>query len=258
MTRAPMYSSSVSGFLNIACGMPSALLPLRDADLAEVLAPRAARAHRVRGDEGEHRVRPAGAIGPGGVAREGAEAAQHQAEGIDMVGVAADAGHDVCVAGLHRARGAAHRHHARSAAHRDVVQPARAHAQVLRQAHRRVGRQRKAGHAQAVDRVLGHARLLDQLGQHTAQEPRRTVRGEALVGHRHRHRHGHAFVAAPRHDWRFFIARVSMQFGWPGSVCASAWSVRAVPSATASAAARRRRPRSPAPCSRPAAAVRAA
>ena len=24
MTRAPMYSSSVSGFLNIACGMPSA------------------------------------------------------------------------------------------------------------------------------------------------------------------------------------------------------------------------------------------
>ena len=59
------------------------------------------------------------------VAREVREAAEHLAERLDVVGVGGDAGDDVGVARLHRARGAAQRHHARRAAGRDVVEPAR-------------------------------------------------------------------------------------------------------------------------------------
>ena len=48
-----------------------------------------------------------------------------------MVGIGADAGYDVGIAGLHRARRPAQSHHGRRAAHRHMVEPARRHAQVL-------------------------------------------------------------------------------------------------------------------------------
>ncbi len=190
-------------------------------DAAEVLALRAELAHVVGGDEGEDRVRPAGAIGVAGVAREGGEAAQHEPERIDVVGVARQAGHDVGVARLHRARGAAQRHHAGSAAVGNEVQPARRDAQVLRHAHGGVGAEREAADGEAVDLVLRDARLAHQRFQRLAQEPVRAVGGIALVGHRHRHGDGNAFVAeAPGHATLFFMARVSMQCAWPGSCCA--------------------------------------
>ena len=171
---------------------------LGDADAAEVLAPRAVGAHVVRGDEGEHRVRPARAIRIGRVAREQAEAAERLAERLDVVGVARDAGDDLGVARLDGARGAAHRHHAGGAAQRQVVEPARGEAEVLRQAHRRVGRQREARHAQAVDVVLGDARLAHQFGQHPADEPVRAMRRVAHIGHGDRHGHGDAFITFAR------------------------------------------------------------
>jgi hypothetical protein len=99
---------------------------LRDGDAAEVLARRAVRPHVGRGDEREDRVRPARSVRVARVAREVREAAEHLPERLDVVRVGRDAGDDVGVARLHRARGAAQRHHARGAAGRDVVEPARA------------------------------------------------------------------------------------------------------------------------------------
>ena len=124
---------------------------LGDGDAAEVLARRAVRAHVGGGDEGEDRVRPARAVRVAGVAREVREAAEHLPERLDVVGVGGDAGDDVGVARLHRARGAAQRHHARGAAGRDVVEPARRQAQVLGHADGGVGREREAADGEAVD-----------------------------------------------------------------------------------------------------------
>ena len=98
-----------------------------------------------------------------------------------MVGVGGDAGDDVGVARLHRARGAAQRHHARRAAGRDVVEPARRKAQVLGDADGGVGREREAADGEAVDLVLGDSRALDQRLDRLADEPVRAVRRVAHV-----------------------------------------------------------------------------
>ena len=71
-----------------------------------------------------------------------------------MVGVARDAGHDVGVARLHRARRAPQRHDAARAAEGHVVEPARREAEVLGEADRGVGREREARDGETVDLVL--------------------------------------------------------------------------------------------------------
>ena len=92
-----------------------------------------------------------------------------------MVGVGANAGDDLGVAGLHGTRGAAQGHHARGAAGGDVVQPARAQAQVLGDAHGGVRRHRETADGQAIDLLLGDAAGLHQGLQRPADEPVRAV-----------------------------------------------------------------------------------
>ena len=71
-----------------------------------------------------------------------------------MVGVPGDAGDNVGIAGLHRARGAAKRDDAACPAHRDMVEPAWGETEVLGQADRCVREQGEAGSAQTVDSRL--------------------------------------------------------------------------------------------------------
>ncbi|MNS77874.1 hypothetical protein D3C72_1114660 [compost metagenome] len=196
---------------------------LVDADATEVFARGTVGAHVVGGDEREDRVRAARAVGVARIAREVAEAAQRLAEGVDVVGVGAHAGDDVGIARLHGTRGAAQAHHARGTAGGHVVEPARRQAQVLRDAHGRVGREREAAQAQPVDLFLGHAAGLHQRVDGLADEPVRGARGVAHVGHGDGHRDRDAFVGKPvafRHACLFFMERVSMQWPWPGSDCA--------------------------------------
>ena len=111
-----------------------------------------------------------------------------------MVGVGGDAGDDVGIARLHRARRAAQAHHARGAAGRHMVEPARRQAQVLGHADRGVGREREAAQAQAVDLRLRQAAGLHQRLERLADEPVGAVRRVAHVGHGDRHGHRDAFV----------------------------------------------------------------
>ena len=128
--------------------------PLGDAELAEVLAPRAVRAHVVVGEEREARVRPARSVRINRIARELAEARDGVPEGIDVIGVPREAGDDRGVAGLHCARGAPQRDHAARAAHRDVIQPARRQPEMLHQADRGVGEEQETRDGDAVDVLL--------------------------------------------------------------------------------------------------------
>ena len=196
--RAARYCSSVSGVLNSAPGFFSAL-----ARWATAMRPKSSRvapyfAHVGGGDEREDRVRPARAVRIARVAREVREAAEHLPERLDVVGIGGDAGDDVGVSRLHRARGAAQRHHARRAAGRDVVEPARAEAEVLGDADGGVGREREAADGEAVDLFLGDPRSLDQRIDRPADEPVRAVRRVADVRHGHRHRDGDALVGTAR------------------------------------------------------------
>ena len=198
---------------------------LIDADAPEVLSGGTGRAHRVVGDEGEHRVGPARTVGVRGIARELAEAAQHLAKRIDVIGVGCDAGHDVGVARLHCTRGPAHRHHARGAAGGDVVEPAWRQAQVLSDAHRGVGRQREAADREAVELLFLQPRDVAQAPQGLADEPVCTADRVPHVRHGHGHREHHAVVTATRHVGGLrFSARVSMQCGSAGNCAAIALS----------------------------------
>ncbi len=71
-----------------------------------------------------------------------------------MVGVTRKAGDHTGVTGLYRAGGPAQTDHTAGPAHRDMVKPARAHAQVLGQTNGGIGHQRETGHAHAVDIVF--------------------------------------------------------------------------------------------------------
>ena len=116
--------------------------------------------------------------------------------------------------------------YAAGATHGDVVQPARAHAQMLDQAHGGIGRQRETGHAQAVYVRLGHAGLPDQRAQCAPQPPVGGVRGIALVRDRDGQGRHDAVIAQAAHrgaSWRFFMPVVSTQRAVPGKVGASAF-----------------------------------
>ncbi len=71
-----------------------------------------------------------------------------------MVGVAGDAGDDIGIAVLHSAGRAPQRDHAAGAAEGQMIQPARAEAEMLRQSDSRIGKQREARDAEAVDLIL--------------------------------------------------------------------------------------------------------
>ncbi len=131
------------------------VVALSHADLAEVLARRAVGAHVVRSEKCKAGVRSAGPVREHGIAREHAEAAETLAERVDVVGVGADAGDHIGIAGLDRAQRAAHRHDAAGAAERDMIQPSDGDAEVLGQPDRRVGRQHEAAETQAVDLAFG-------------------------------------------------------------------------------------------------------
>jgi hypothetical protein len=127
---------------------------LRNTELAEILARRAVFLHVVGGEESEAGVRPAGAIRINRVARELAEVREREAKGIDVVRIAGDAGYDVRVARLHRARRAAQRHYTARTTQRDMVEPARRQPQMLRETDGGVGSERKARDGEPVDLVL--------------------------------------------------------------------------------------------------------
>jgi hypothetical protein len=107
---------------------------LRDRDLAKVLAPRAERPHVIARDQREARIGSAGAVGIDGVLVEAREVLERVAEGIDMVGVAGDAGHDAGIARLHRPRGAAECCNRARAAERNGVDPPHTQAEMLGEA----------------------------------------------------------------------------------------------------------------------------
>ena len=91
-------------------GIGQGVLALGDAELAEVLPGRPVRAHIVRCQEGEVSVGAAGTVGIDGILGVLAETAEHLAEAVHMVGVAGDTGHQVGIAALHGAGGAAQGH----------------------------------------------------------------------------------------------------------------------------------------------------
>ena len=127
------------------------VVALRDAELAEILAPRAIAVHVILGDQRERRVGAAGAVRIDSVLGKARERRQRLAEGIDMIGVPGDAGDDLGIAGLHRARRAPQRHDAARAAERNVIEPARRQAKMLGQTDRGVWPNREARHREAVD-----------------------------------------------------------------------------------------------------------
>jgi len=79
-----------------------------------------------------------------------------------MVGVGADAGDHLGIAGLHGAQRTAHRDDSARAAERHVVQPSDRDPQVLGEADRRVRRQREAAETQAVDVGLVETGFFDE------------------------------------------------------------------------------------------------
>ena len=169
-----------------------------------------------------------------------------------MVGVAGDAGDDLGIARLHRARRAPQRHHPARPAHGDVVEPARREPEVLHEAHRGVGEQQEPGHAHAVDLVLGEARALEQRGQRARDEPVGALDRVAHVRHGHWHRDRHARVAGARaHEAsRRLRARRSRHSRRSSSARASSLSsLRCTFSVGVSGSARCRRRCSPGPCS---------
>ena len=103
----------------------------------------------------------------------------HLAKRLDVVRIGRDARDDVGIARLNRARRAPERHHSRRAAGRDVVEPARTQAEVLRHADNGVGHEREAADGEAVDLLLGDPRALDeQIQRGELREIARTMPGK--------------------------------------------------------------------------------
>ena len=80
---------------------------LGDAELAKIFRQRAIGAHVIGGEEGKAGIGSACAIGIDRILREHAEARGALAKAVDMIGIAGDAGDDLGIAGLNRARRAA-------------------------------------------------------------------------------------------------------------------------------------------------------
>src|SRR3954469_5749827 len=170
---------------------------LRDAELAEVLARGAEIAHVVRGEEREARIRAAGAVRIDRIARELAEVGEREPERVDMVRIAGEARHDVHIARLHRARGPAKCHHAARATEWHVIEPAGREAEMLREADRRIRREREAGNGKSVDLLFAQAGLLQQIGEAASEPPVRRPDRITDIRDGDRDGNGYAFVASP-------------------------------------------------------------
>ena len=174
------------------------IVALGDADLAEILAGDATAAHVVIGQQRERPVRAAKTVGVAGVLCETREARQQLGEGIDLVRVAADAGDDRCVTGFDRPCGAAQRHHRAGAAHGDGIEPARCQTKMLGEAHRTVGRERKARHRQAVEIGGPDTGANRQFLQRPGDPPMGAVLRIAHIGKAHRNGDGNVAVGSAR------------------------------------------------------------
>ena len=137
--------------LDQGVGIGEGVCPLRDAKPSEILRLSAVDPHVVGGQEREAPIGPPCAKRIDRIARETAEIGEVLAEGVDVVGVPGDAGDDVRIPGLYRARGAAKGDDCACPAHRDVVEPPRRETEMLCQADRCVREQREARNAQTVD-----------------------------------------------------------------------------------------------------------
>ena len=173
---------------------------LRDAQLAEILAQRAGRAHVVLGQECETRVRSARAVGIDRIARKLAETRDRLPERVDVVRIGGDARDDLGIASLDRARGATQRDDAAGTTHGDVVEPARHEPEMLHQPDGGVGKERETRDARAVDLGLRDPGFLEQRGQRARDEPVRAAYRVLDVRHRDRHGHGHASVILTARD----------------------------------------------------------
>ncbi len=82
---------------------------------------------------------------------------------MDRVGIAGDANDKIRIMHLHGTRCAPQGNDAAGAAERDLVEPARADAEMLRQSRRAVGPERKTGHREAVDIAVAQPAALQHL-----------------------------------------------------------------------------------------------
>ncbi len=170
------------------------IVALRHADLAEILPLRSELVHVVPGDQRERGVGAAGAVGIDRILREARERRQRLAERIHVIGVGGDAGDDVGVAGLHRARRTPQRDDACRTAERHVVEPARREAEMLGQPDRLVRREREAREHEPVDVRGTQARLFGERMQRPPHPPVCGVHGVAPIGNGHRRADDHAVI----------------------------------------------------------------
>ncbi len=140
------------------------ILPLRHAQLAEILPPGAKLPHVVCGQKREAGIGSAGPVRIYGVLRKLAETSQRRPKRINLVRVSRYAGHDRGIAGLHGPQRAAQSHNPRRATHRNMIQPTQRKAKMLRQAHGGIRRQRETGEAQPIDRGFLQAASFQQSG----------------------------------------------------------------------------------------------
>ena len=149
--RADIYPSSVSFFFNSACGNLQRVVALRNAELAEVLAARAVGVHVMRVISAKIAFGAAGPVRIDCILREAGEVRRASC-GMNRPGSCRrDAGDDIGIASLHGARRAAQRDDAARAAQRHVIEPARRHAEMLRQPDRGVRPQGEARYRETVD-----------------------------------------------------------------------------------------------------------
>jgi hypothetical protein len=176
------------------------------------------------------------------------------AETVDLVGVSGHAGNDVGIAGLHRTRRPAQGATMPAGPPIGMCRASEREPQMLGQADRRVGKQREAGNREARrgrdgDRPAASSAAFRHARSTNARSP-----GIADIGHRDGrprppHRHRAAGVTRPP---PFLQMAQVMVAGSSSNPAARILSARAGSSASRSAAARRQRRCSPAPCNRPA------
>ena len=138
-------------FLEHRVRITERVVALGDAQLAEVLARGTAGSHVIGGQEREAYVRAARSVREDGVACKYAKATEAEAERFHVVRVRTDARDHVGIAGLDRPQRAPEGDDATRTAERQMVKPARAYAEVLRQTDRGVRRQHEASQRQTID-----------------------------------------------------------------------------------------------------------
>ena len=98
-----------------------------------------------------------------------------------MVGIARHAGHDIGIAALHGPCRPAQRHDPAGAAHRDMVEPPRREAQMLRKSNGCIGKKRERRHGHPVHITRAEPRLPQRSAQRGGDPPVRRVDRVALV-----------------------------------------------------------------------------